>query len=134
MGSVSLKSRSSHPGAKFCLLSDWLVPMLKTHRPCCVVFESPLMVMPRGKGQSSTMMALIGYPALVQAICCRLDIAVTMASASTVRKHFLGHGRPDDPKAAVMAECRRRGWQPVDHNAADAAALWDYSCFLAVQH
>lgn len=139
MGSVSLRSNSLHDGAKFCVLIDWLAPMLKIDRPFRVIYEAPMLMMPEGRtdetgrrrgGNAKTMAALIGYANMVDMLCCRWEVEVVKSASQTARKHFIGTGRHPDPKPAVFAECRRRGWDPIDHNASDAACLHDYACFL----
>lgn len=138
MGSVSLRAASLHPGAKFCVLVDWLAPMLQMYRPFRLVFEAPMMAMPEGKtdehgkrkgGNAKTLAALIGYSSHAEMLAHRWNVEVAQTASQTVRKHFIGNGRHPEPKPAVMAECRRRGWDPSDHNAGDAAALWDHSIF-----
>lgn len=129
-GSVSLRSGAEHPGTKGCLLGDWIGPILTVHKPWRVVIEAPLMMMPKSGGNAATMEHLIGLPYLVKVICCRRDIPVYPVASSTVRKFFLGNGRPENPKKAVMDECRRRGWEPSDDNDADSCAVWDYACGL----
>ena len=112
MGSVSLKTRSLHEGAKFCVLVDWLAPMIKEHRPFRIIYEA----------------ALIGYANIVDMMAHRWGIEVVKSASSTARKHFIGNGRHPDAKPEVMRECQRRGWDPIDNNASDAAALWDMAC------
>lgn len=138
MGSISLRSSSTHSGAKFCVLIDWLAPMLQVNRPFRVIYEAPMMSMPKGEtdengrrrgGNAKTMAALIGYANMVEMLCYRWDAQVVQSSSSTARKHFIGNGRHADPKPSVFAECKRRGWNPADHNASDAGALWDMACF-----
>lgn len=138
MGSISLRSASTHSGTKFCLLIDWLAPVLKTNKPFRVIYEAPMLMMPEGKtdedgrrrgGNAKTMAALIGYANMVEMLCCRWDVQVVQSASQTARKHFIGTGRHPDPKPAVFDECKRRGWNPFDHNASDAAALWDMACF-----
>lgn len=138
MGSISLRANSLHPGAKFCALVDWLAPMLKMYRPYRLIYEAPMLTMPEGKtdetgkrrgGNAKTMLALIGYANHADMLACRWSVEVVAGAASTARKHFIGNGRHPDPKPQVMAECRRRAWEPQDHNAGDACALWDYACF-----
>lgn len=131
-GSVSLRSKSFHDGEKFCLLIDWLYPILRDHKPYRVVYEAPLMTMPKGRdggggGSAKTMMALLGYANMVDMLCARMDVQAVSVASSTVRKHFIGNGRHPDPKPEVFAECIRRGWDPIDHNESDALACLDYA-------
>lgn len=134
-GSVSLRTKASHPGTKGCLFGDWLGPQLVVHRPARVIFEAPMMMMPKADGSGAggntgTMLTLIGLAELAKVICCRYDIPIFPVASSTVRKWFLGNGRPENPKLAVMQECRRRGWSPIDDNEGDALAGLDYALGL----
>lgn len=134
MGSVPLGTKSLHDGSKFCVLIDWLAPMIKLQKPFRIIYEAPLLTMPKDKdgkggGNAKTMAALIGYANMVDMLACRWNVEVVKSASSTARKHFIGNGRHPDPKPAVFAECRRRGWDPIDFNASDAAALFDMACF-----
>jgi len=131
-GSVNLRSVSSHPGAVYCVLADWLFPLMDLHQPERVIFESPLMIMPErdGKmgGNPKTLRRLITMPGVVEMLTCRLDIPVTEAASQTARRFFCGSGRAD--KEAVIAECFRRGLTPQDNNDADALCLLLYAVNL----
>lgn len=128
MGSVDLRSTSQHPGAKFCTFADWFGPMLQVNRPWLVIYEAPWMT--SGNRSAATMEFLVSIASVTAMICCRWDTRVVKAASSSARKFFLGNGRPENPKEAVMAECRRRGWNPVDHNAGDSACLLAYAVDL----
>jgi len=84
-----------------------------------------------------TTLLTIGLTANVLSWAERKGIPVDIFPAQTVAKHFTGSGKMkrDDKKAAILAECRARGWEPHDDNQADAAALWDLACArLACAH
>lgn len=131
-GSVNLRSVSSHPGAVYCVLADWLFPLMDLHEPERIIFESPLMIMPEREGRMGgnpkTLRRLITMPGIVEMLTCRLDIPVVEAASQTARKFFCGTGRAD--KDQVMAECVRRGLEPRDNNAGDALALMFYAVNL----
>lgn len=40
------------------------------------------------------------------------------------RKTFVGHGRPENPKAVTLARCELLGWRVCNDDEADAAGLW----------
>lgn len=67
---------------------------------------------------------LFGLAFSTQVIAWTREIPVGKAHVQTVRKHFLGHGRPKNPKKHVMERCKTLGWPVPNHDAADAAALW----------
>lgn len=77
-----------------------------------------------------TTLLTIGLTANVLSWAERKGIAVDIIPAQTVAKHFTGSGKMKraEKKAAILTECRARGWAPADDNQADAAALWDLAC------
>ena len=91
----------------------------------------------RRGGNAKTMLALIGYANTVDMLCYRAGIIVVKAASQSARKSFLGTARPKHPdgtkkdiKAEVLAECKRRGWDPRDHNEGDALCLLDHAHLL----
>lgn len=78
----------------------------------------------------ATTLLTIGLTANVLSWAARKGIPVEIFSAQTVAQHFVGSGKMkrDEKKAAILAACRTRGWEPTDDNQADAAALWDLAC------
>ena len=77
-----------------------------------------------------TTLLTIGLTANVLSWAARKGIPVDIFPSQTVAKHFTGSGKMkrDEKKAAILTECRARGWDPKDDNQADAAALWHLSC------
>lgn len=97
-------------------------------KPTLIIYESPILARTTTLHVARALYCL--GPRLEEAA----DVAgvpCTEASLGEVRTHFLGVGKcpRSTPaiKAAVMAECRRRGWRPFDDNAGDALALLDYA-------
>jgi Holliday junction resolvasome RuvABC endonuclease subunit len=88
-----------------------------------VFIEAPIIVSDRS---AHTMVALMQLTGAVRTAAARAGVRVHMVASSTVRKHFLGNGRPDDPKRAVKERCRLLGYEVADDNAADACAVWNY--------
>lgn len=115
-------------------LSDWLYRMQEAYRPEAMAVEAPIFSnannhLRERKVQMNpeTVTILIGGSALVQVHCYTNEIPCYIGNVQSVRRHFLGHGRPPDPKKAVMRRCDKLGWAYQDNNAADAAALWDWA-------
>jgi hypothetical protein len=48
----------------------------------------------------------------------------------TIRKAFLGDGKPKHPKEQAHALCRILGWKPENLDEADAGAVWAYAAML----
>ena len=103
-----------------------------------VVFEAPLLpYMKSGQTTINTLRRLIGLCAVTEELLFTLGTYdVREARVSDVRSHFIGSNRHKRPEAKAMtiAQCRRLGWKPVDDNAADALALWDYQRSLLINH
>ncbi len=121
-----------------CLhFSNWLYPFAKACNPDMIVAEAPAFggktkLDEEGKQTGFVMSAavaglLIGLETQVEVVAASLNVEFRSAHVQTVRRHFVGNGRPKNPKAVVMARCRQLGWDPPDDNAADAAALWDWA-------
>lgn len=117
-------------------LDDWgldrsLATLHETVREFCrchsveiVAIEAPMMLQGRS---AHTALALISLVAVARAAAQRHGAQLRLVHVQTVRKFFVGQGRPDNPKQAVMERCRLLNWAFEDDNAADAAALWAYA-------
>lgn len=107
--------------------SEWLCQMFATWKPEVVSFEAPLM---GGHGvvmNANTARLLISLCGHVESCAHGYGIRCLEEHVQSVRKSFLGHGRPDNPKKAVVERCKLLGWSVTDHNAADAVALWTHT-------
>jgi len=96
----------------------------RCHSVEIVAIEAPMMPQFRS---AHTAVALISLVAVARAAAQRHGARIRVVHVQSVRKHFVGSGRPDNPKRAVMERCRILGWPVADDNAADAAALWAYA-------
>lgn len=112
----------------------WMLDMISVHKPEHIAFEAPWLPMGnRGKegrtGMTSTRIPrlLIGLAFLCEQIAYEFEIECSEAEPSTCRKHFVGHGRPEDPKKLVGIMCARLGWYIHNDHEGDAAALWAYT-------
>ena len=119
-------------GPTYVQFRDWLVDLIVVHRPTHLVFEAPWA--PTGARAPSrytnvdVVMVLFGLAGIAEEVGARHlgAEAVWKVSVQTVRKHFLGHGRPENPKAAVQHLCRLLGFQVKNEHEADACAIWSY--------
>lgn len=103
----------------------------------CLVFEAPLPVpahVGRAHKDPDLAFALMGLAAVAECTGeylklkgIRPGLTIFSAHVQTVRRHFVGHGLPHEPKLAVQRMCRTLGWSVIDDNAADAAAVWCYA-------
>jgi hypothetical protein len=100
-----------------------------------VIVERPLTVHAHAYNQGKDpdlAAALLGFVAIAECASLKAGARFNVESPATIRKHFVGNGRPKDPKAAVISRCRQLGWRTLDDNQADALATMDYA--LAMLH
>ena len=110
-----------HVGASF---AKWLRDLLIVEKPDLVVFEAPLM-RAAAKGSADSMRLLIGLSFQTEVMCAIREVPVAQAHVATWRKHFLGHGYPNDPKQAALNMCAMLGWETGgSHDRADACGVW----------
>jgi hypothetical protein len=117
------------PGRAGALYSQWLCQIISTYKPALIAYEAPV-IGNRGGGMTMNMevaFVLIGLAFLTETIAASYKIRCVRAHAMTVRKHFLGTGRPENPKRAVMERCKLLGFDVANHDVADAAALWAWA-------
>lgn len=108
--------------------ADTVALYCRTQQVKIVAIEAPIIAYgPNADRTAHTMASLMQLTGAVRAAAQRSGCSVLMAASSTVRKMFVGHGRPEDPKRAVMARCKLLGWQFEDDNSADAAATWAWA-------
>ena len=112
-------------GPSLCQYQDDVADLLRLHRPRLIAYEAPLA--PGVAEGSLARVRLWTLGALVVYTAARWQIPAIPSNVQTVRKHFVGQGRPKDPKVVVMDACRRRGWSPGTHNQADALAVLDWT-------
>jgi len=106
----------------------WLHGRITSLEPHVVVIEKPIHV---PTNDLKTLRLQYGFPMLATLACSDRAVKYDEYPLDEVRQSFLGRtyrkiyrNRPA-LKAAVIAECRARGWQPDDDNAADALAVLD---------
>ena len=105
------------------------------------LYEPDLIAVEAAIGGREASQYLVGLVACVRACATNRGVPVETYHLASIRKHFLGKalGVRDFPgmskakakmaiKQKVMDRCRLLGWEVPDHDAADAAALWDYAC------
>lgn len=116
--------------ARFSSLFDWLNEKVMRWQIGLLVFESPIMV--AGRDKTSNVRLLMTMAGLAEMVALRRGVLCWEIESKQWRKHFLPpsivtpKGRAE-LKRATLNECRERGWQPCDDNAADALAILDAS-------
>ena len=115
-------------GRTFAGYRRWLVGLIGMVKPATVAFEAPLQIVQGNRSKvrtnQNTIRILFGLAAITEMVIAEAGVRPYEANVMTVKRHFAGSGHAD--KAAMKARCRQLGWQIVDDNAADAAALWAY--------
>jgi hypothetical protein len=114
---------------------EWLYEFAKTNRVELIAYEAPAIGSRGGKkdGERSfvmdeeTSIALIGMAFATETIAHALGVRCERAHVQTVRKFLVGHGRPPNPKRAVMERCRLLGWPAPNTDATDALAVWAWA-------
>ncbi|MCC8963733.1 hypothetical protein H8A95_15795 [Bradyrhizobium sp. Pear76] len=109
---------------------EWMASQLRDEPPDLVAIER--VVPPSGaKGFTNheTTMITIGLFGILCGITHCKGITLVPAAISTWRKHFIGKGNYPGEVAKRMSvdRCRVLGWDAPDHNAAEAAGIWDWA-------
>lgn len=133
-GSKRFAPAGAEPEDVFAGAIREMTPRLAAFPPRVLVFETPSLFQLRdGKSNPRTVEVLFGLPAIIQGLARHFRVPIIRkASANSVRKHFIGNGRMPraQAKKAVVAECRRRGWNVRNDDEGDACALWDYAASI----
>jgi hypothetical protein len=74
----------------------------------------------------ATTVALAKMVGVFELVARLRSIPCEGVHVATARKHFLGSGRPDEPKKRVKACCEAIGWNPPNLDCADAGAIFYY--------
>lgn len=107
--------------------------LCKSVKPDIIVIEAPLAA--GGGGAAARAEIAMGLRGCVIGMAFLESIPVSQYAASTIRKHFIGHGgmKRKEAKRAALVRCKQLGWNPLNDDEADAAALWDYACAIRGQ-
>jgi Holliday junction resolvasome RuvABC endonuclease subunit len=116
-------------GAKYAAFENELVAAMDRWKPSKLLVEATLPLMALAHGSTHRVAAqqftLRGF---VYTEGYRASIPVFEKDARSVRQDILGQGQfpKDQVKREVFKWCRNHGWRVPDHNAADAALLWEW--------
>lgn len=113
-------------GARF---SKWLIRTIRDYDVELLAVEAPIVANSRDDDSKIYMNAkivrvLMGLPFLAETTADLMGIQYAEYAVQTVRRTFLGHGRPPNAKRAVLERCRILGWVATNDNEGDALALW----------
>jgi hypothetical protein len=130
------KGGSISNGAKFWNAMRFASEAFELYQPTHVVCEAPIAPNAKeGQTQTSTFETLYGLPAAVRGMLFGLGCySWEYAYASSVRKHFIGHGskKGEDAKPIVFRKCVALGWinpadDDVSYDRSDALAIWSWA-------
>jgi hypothetical protein len=128
-------------GATFSAAYEGVFDLLEFYRPDRVLMEAPLPVafydsqgnIKVTKSNTSTWRCQIGLMAVTQLAGAHYGITVRQVAVSTIRAEVLrgykwrGKQTVKDDKPVIMQWAHDHGFDPPDHNAADALAGLEYS-------
>lgn len=119
-----------HHGARFAQALRMMNRLIKEYNPTFIALEAPIGV--HGGGSKKRPEVLMGLRGCVMGVAHMHHIKFDQFEVSTIRKHFIGHGRLKrvEAKAATIKQCQLLGWKVRNDDEADAGALWDYACSL----
>jgi hypothetical protein len=119
---------TGHRGHAFLGFNKWLYDKVDQTGAQMIAYEKPLFGGKGVKMREEVVMKLVGLAAMAEMIGASRGVPVVVVAVQPVRKAFLGHGRPANPKQAVLDRCKLLGWETGgDDNRGDAAALWHWA-------
>lgn len=120
-GTASFKpARFEGGGMRFVRFRRWLNELAAAHGPFSTVsFEE----VRRHRGTDAAHV-YGGLMATLTAWCEENSVPYEGVPVGTIKSHWAGKGNAN--KDAMIAEARRRGFEPSDDNEADALALFDF--------
>ena len=122
---IWLLPKQGGEGARYAALENELIDVVDAWAPARIVCESPIPL-PAMNNVTAAYQQL-GLRAIVKALAWRESIPMSEVSADIVRLEILGIARGQAIKTHVLHWCRRvKRWDIDDHNAADAAMLWEW--------
>lgn len=89
-----------------------------------LVYESPIK---RPTDKLDKLIGLYGVVAHIRSFCAATGICYFVAGIDRWRSHFIPPApSTDDWKYLAVKRCRELGWEPENHDAAEACGILDY--------
>lgn len=88
-----------------------------------IVSEEPILT-PKDKVEK--LVALYGLKAHIMSFSAATGVTHYSVGAARWRRHFIPPSNCDDWKFLAVKRCRELGFDPEDHNAAEACGILDY--------
>lgn len=112
--------RGESPGMRFLRFRGWLKDMcLNLVKPEVIAYEQP-----HHRGGPATEVAY-GFLTVIKLDAAEYGIELMPVHSSTLKKWATGKGNAG--KGEMVFEAKRRGYNPQDHNEADACLLYEYA-------
>ena len=117
-------------------LGRWLIDRSKLGPIDSIYFEAPLNPgafmgeynPEKGKVEMTTSpettICLAKLVGVVEFVADMLGVPAHPMHVQSIRKAFLGEGRPKSPKQRARGMCKLLGWEPHNLDEADAGAVW----------
>lgn len=129
---LSIKGNDIDETAAMMKLGRWLIEWIRVSKPDHIFYEAAI---DRVLSSAHTTIVLAKMVGTVEFITGMKGIAARKAHVQTVRKSFLGQGRPEDPKQHARLMCAAMEWAPNNLDEADAAAIFYWgSLQVAAKH
>jgi len=128
-GSYKLPVTGENVGLFLSHFCKFLHSSISRTSPAEIIFEMPILP-GIGKTSLETLRKLYSLCGVTELVALERFVECTEANLSDVRTHALGKGnvprKRKDVKPAIMAWCKRMGWDPRDDDQADALALLSF--------
>lgn len=112
--------KGGHNGQRWLAMRQWLTEAAREMGGVHVVYFEDV----KRHVSNLSARAYCGYLAILEAWCATNNVPMVGVGVGTVKKAWTGAGNAD--KDAMIAEAKRRGFNPTDDNEADALAILAY--------
>lgn len=108
-------------------LREWVAMTCRFEKVEYCLVEAALRVVDSGHSEYSAFL-LTSLSAVAREAAHRAGAHVEPVNCDVWRKHFLGTARvsTEEGKRGAMKRCDQLGYTYQDHNAAEAAGVWDF--------
>lgn len=112
--------KSWTPGQRWLRARSFLTDLIVRHQATVIAYED----VKRHAGTDAAH-AYGAFLCIVQMVADSHRATLQPVGVKTIKKYFTGSGNAD--KVAMLAEARRRGFNPSDDNSADALAILSWA-------
>lgn len=112
--------KRNHPGQRWAAFRAWLNRTIENGQVHAIAYED----VKRHLGTDAAH-AYGAFRALLEMVAASHNVQLLPVGVGTIKKTWTGRGNAD--KAAMLAEAKRRGFQPESDDAADALAILSWA-------